>query len=65
METLQLVETMSDDQVLATFGTAEDPIGRGFDDATHTSVISGADAPASSQAILDVVAAISGGTPLR
>jgi pimeloyl-ACP methyl ester carboxylesterase len=34
-------------------------------DATHTSVISGADAPASSQAILDVVAAIRGGTPLR
>jgi pimeloyl-ACP methyl ester carboxylesterase len=34
-------------------------------DATHTSVISGADAPASSQAIRDVVAAIRGGTPLR
>jgi pimeloyl-ACP methyl ester carboxylesterase len=34
-------------------------------DATHTSVISGVDAPASSQAILDVVDAIRGGTPLR
>jgi pimeloyl-ACP methyl ester carboxylesterase len=33
--------------------------------ATHTSVITGVDAPASSQAILDVVAAVRDGTPLR
>jgi pimeloyl-ACP methyl ester carboxylesterase len=34
-------------------------------DATHTSVISGVDAPASSQAILDVVASIRTGAALR
>jgi pimeloyl-ACP methyl ester carboxylesterase len=33
--------------------------------ATHTSVISGDDAPASGRAILDVVAAVRGGTALR
>jgi pimeloyl-ACP methyl ester carboxylesterase len=35
------------------------------DTATHTSLISGADAPASTQAILDVLAAIQSGTALR
>jgi pimeloyl-ACP methyl ester carboxylesterase len=33
--------------------------------ATHTSIVSGADAPASTQAILDVVASIQSGTALR
>ena len=39
MDTLQPVELMTDDQVLTTFGTAEDPAGRGFDEATHTRVL--------------------------
>jgi hypothetical protein len=34
-------------------------------DATHTSVVSGVHAAASTQAILEVVAAIRGGPPLR
>jgi pimeloyl-ACP methyl ester carboxylesterase len=38
---------------------------RVLDAATHTSLIFGVDAPASTQAILDVVASIQGGTALR
>ena len=39
MDTLQPVEAMSDEEVLATFGTAEDPDRRGFDEITHTRVM--------------------------
>ncbi|MGH2601401.1 MAG: hypothetical protein ACRDJ9_18695, partial [Dehalococcoidia bacterium] len=39
MDTLQPVELMTDDEVLATFGTAEEPQSRGFDEATHTRVV--------------------------
>ena len=39
MDALQPVESMTDDEVLATFGTSEDPQRRGFDEATHTRVI--------------------------
>ena len=39
MDTRQQVETMTDEQVLANFGTAEDREGRGFDEATHTRVL--------------------------
>jgi hypothetical protein len=39
MEIQQPVERMADDQVLATFGTAEDPQGRGFDEATYGRVL--------------------------
>jgi hypothetical protein len=39
METLQPVESMTDDEVLATFGTSEDPEHQGFDEITHTRVI--------------------------
>jgi pimeloyl-ACP methyl ester carboxylesterase len=38
---------------------------RVLDAATHTSIITGDDAPASAQAILDVVAAVKAGTALR
>lgn len=39
MDTLQRVELMTDDQVLTTFGTAEDPERRGFDESTYTRVV--------------------------
>lgn len=39
MDTLQPVELMTDDEVLARFGTSEDPERRGFDEATHTRVL--------------------------
>ena len=39
MDTLPQVESMSNDQVLATFGTAEEPERRGFDEATYTKVL--------------------------
>ena len=39
METLQPAESMTDDEVLATFGTSEDPEHQGFDEITHTRVI--------------------------
>ncbi len=39
METPSPVEAMTDDQVLATFETSEDPAQRGFDAATHTRVM--------------------------
>ena len=39
MDTQQQVERMTDEQVLATFGTAEDPAGRGFDEATYGRVL--------------------------
>jgi hypothetical protein len=39
MDTLQPVESMTDDEVLRTFGTAEEPDRRGFDEATHTRVL--------------------------
>jgi hypothetical protein len=39
MDTLPQVERMTDEQVLATFGTAEDPAGRGFDNATYARVL--------------------------
>jgi hypothetical protein len=39
MDTLQPVELMSDNEVLATFGTAAAPDQRGFDEPTHTRVI--------------------------
>jgi hypothetical protein len=39
IETLQPVETMTDEQVLATFGTSENPERRGFDEATQTRVL--------------------------
>ena len=39
METLQQVEQMRDEQVLARFGTAQDPAGRGFDEATYARVL--------------------------
>jgi hypothetical protein len=39
MDTLQPVESMTDDEVLRTFGTAEEPKRRGFDEATHTRVL--------------------------
>ena len=39
MDTMQPVERMTDEQVLATFGTAEDPAARGFDAATYTRVL--------------------------
>jgi hypothetical protein len=39
MDTLRPVEAMTDDEVLATFGTSEDPAQRGFDEATHTRVM--------------------------
>lgn len=39
MDTLQPVESMTDDEVLATFDTSEDPDRRGFDEATHTRVV--------------------------
>jgi hypothetical protein len=39
MDTLRSVESMSDYEVLSTFGTAEEPERRGFDEATHTRVL--------------------------
>jgi hypothetical protein len=39
MDTLQPVESMTDDEVLATFGTSEEPGRRGFDEATQTRVL--------------------------
>lgn len=39
METLQPVEMMTDDELLETFGTSEDPDRRGFDEITHTRVM--------------------------
>jgi hypothetical protein len=39
MDTLRPVESMSDDEVLVTFGTAAEPDQRGFDETTHTRVI--------------------------
>ena len=39
MDTMTPVERMTDEQVLVTFGTAEDPAGRGFDEATYTRVL--------------------------
>jgi hypothetical protein len=39
MDTLRPVESMTDDEVLATFGTSEEPDRRGFDEATHTRVL--------------------------
>jgi hypothetical protein len=39
MDTLQPVESMADAEVLATFGTSEDPERRGFDEASHTRVL--------------------------
>jgi hypothetical protein len=39
MDTLQPVESMTDSEVLATFGTAEDSERRGFDEVTHTRVM--------------------------
>jgi hypothetical protein len=33
------VQRMTDEQLLATFGTAEDPVDRGFDDATQARVL--------------------------
>ena len=39
MDTLPQVERMTDEQVLTTFGTAEDPGGRGFDNATYGRVL--------------------------
>jgi hypothetical protein len=39
MDTLQQVELMTDEQILAKFGTSEDPSTRGFDEATHTRVL--------------------------
>ena len=39
MDTLPQVERMTDEEVLTTFGTAEDPAGRGFDDATYGRVL--------------------------
>ena len=39
METMRLVERMTDEEVLTTFGSAEDPAGRGFDEATYTRVL--------------------------
>lgn len=38
MKTLQPVESMTNEEVLATFGTSEDPARRGFDEATQTRV---------------------------
>ena len=35
----QQVEFMTDDEVLTTFGTAEEPARRGFDQATHSRVL--------------------------
>jgi len=39
MEILQPVESMTDEEVLAMFGTSEDPQHRGFDEVTHTRVV--------------------------
>jgi hypothetical protein len=39
MDTLQPVESMTDDEMLAAFGTSEDPARRGFDEAAHTRVL--------------------------
>ena len=39
MEAARPVERMTDDEVLATFGTSEDPASQGFDAATHTRVM--------------------------
>ncbi len=39
MDTRQLVEQMTDEQIFAAFGTAEDPAARGFDDATYARVL--------------------------
>ena len=39
MDTLQPVESMTDDEVLAKFGTSEDPGRRGFNEATRTRVL--------------------------
>lgn len=39
MDTLQPVESMTDAEMLATFGTSEEPARRGFDEATHTRVL--------------------------
>ena len=39
MDTMTPVERMTDEQVLAAFGTSEDPAGRGFDEATYTRVL--------------------------
>jgi hypothetical protein len=36
MDTLQPVESMTDDEILRTFATSEDPERRGFDEATYT-----------------------------
>jgi hypothetical protein len=38
-DTLRPVELMPDDEVLATFGTSEDPARRGFDEAAYTRVL--------------------------
>ena len=39
MATVRPVERMTDDEVLATFGTSEDPASQGFDAATYTRVM--------------------------
>jgi hypothetical protein len=39
MGTTQSVESMTDEQLLTTFGTAEDDSLRGFDEVTHTRVM--------------------------
>ena len=39
MDTPLQVERMTDEQVLASFGTAEDAANRGFDEATYTRVL--------------------------
>ena len=39
MEILQPVESMTDEEVLATFGTSDDPEHRGFDEVIHTRVV--------------------------
>lgn len=39
MDTMQQVESMTDEQVLETFGTAEEPERRGFDEGTYARVL--------------------------
>lgn len=39
MDTRQSVEQLSDEQVLTTFGTTEDPATRGFDEETYARVL--------------------------
>ncbi len=46
-------------------GLSTSSVHRVLDSATHTSLITGVDAPASSQAILDLVASVRTGTALR